>query len=212
MGFYRVMFIGHGPSGLPEDHVVNTFHFATTDGGMDLNDCMLAVRDFYTVPATSPAVANPVGAYLSPWVQRAAELRGYVMTETPPRTPTFLDITLAAPVTPSGLPEEVALCISYHGTPPPAITPRKRGRIYIGPLCTAATQNATDTDPSRPGANFVGVLVNRSEALVNAAVGWAVHSTVDDEYTFITEGYIDNAFDTQRRRGPGATARTTFGP
>jgi hypothetical protein len=43
-------------------------------------------------------------------------------------------------------------------------------------------------------------------------VPWCIRSTTPSEnFVPIVGGYIDNAFDTQRRRGPADTARLTFG-
>jgi hypothetical protein len=214
MAFIRTMFVGHGPSNLPEDRVVNVFHFATSaDYTISLPLVETAVVEFYNTVAGSPAPAKAVGSYLSPWVQRAVELRSYDLEEVKPRTPTVLPFTLPAVEPGGGLPEEVAVVCTLHGTPPPAVGPRTRGRIYIGPLAMAAMQLGAATAPARPLPAFKDVLKFALERLVNNSPGWAIRSvTPVQNFVAIDQGYIDDAFDTQRRRGPRTTSRLLFGP
>lgn len=207
----RVMFIGHGPSGLPEDRVVNTFHFlgAGSSYGVDAAIAIEAVRTFYG--GTNPN--SPVGAYLSPWVQRDYELRAYDLLTPKPRVPTIATGTLPPVISNAGLPEEVACCLSYAGGALPT-TRRKRGRIYLGPLVAAATSVATSTQPCRPTATFILDLLTAAQRLATAAgenVTWVVRTEIGTPgHAVIDRGYVDNALDTQRRRGPKTTARTLF--
>lgn len=213
MSKIRVMFVGHGPSNLPEDNVVNVFHFFRGGAYEDnVGSTYLAVAAFYGTTYGG----NSVGQYLSPWVQRDAELRCYDLEEAPPRTPTIVPLSLNAVESNSGLPEEVACCISLLGATPPALTPHRRGRLYIGPLCTTAGNIANSTVPARPSATFVSTLGLAAAALVIADVGWSVRTVTGGGglspggFTLIAGGYTDNAFDTQRRRGPRTTARTPW--
>jgi hypothetical protein len=122
------------------------------------------------------------------------------------------------------LPNEVALCLSYQAV---AISgesqARRRGRIFFGPLCnTANTLSATGE--CRPSAALVTALCGAATLLATPAataagdlVHWAVYSpttdlteTIDDAFQDVDNGWVDNSFDTQRRRGRDATARTTW--
>jgi hypothetical protein len=51
-------------------------------------------------------------------------------------------------------------------------------------------------------------------AMSTTAVGfptWVIRSTVPlENFIQVTNGHIDNAWDTQRRRGPATTARTVW--
>ena len=211
MATIRVMFVGHGPSTLPEDRVINTFHFLS--GGAYANDVTSAlakVATFYT--GLGSGQTNHISSYLSPWVQRDAELRAYDLSTAPPRVPTVNSLTLSAALAAGGVVEECALCLSYHGAPP--ISPRRRGRIYIGPLCLNSDTivAATSTNPSRPAATIVADLVTAAATLAtDTGVNWVIRSKLPSEnLVAITAGYVDNAFDTQRRRGPKTTARTQW--
>jgi len=209
----RVMFVGHGPSNLPEDEVVNVFHFQKTgDYATNVGDTLTQVEAFYTAVYSG----NTVGQFLSPWVQRTAQLRAYDLLTDPPRIPTIQTLSLPSAESNSGLPEEVAICLSYHGAVPPALTPHRRGRIYFGPLCTTAYSIANTTNPARPSTSVTQTLGLAAAALVLSGAGWAVRTKhggtgiAPGFLTLIHDGYVDNALDTQRRRGPRTTARTAW--
>jgi len=112
-----------------------------------------------------------------------------------------------------GLPDEVALCLSFHANlvsgQPPA---RRRGRIYIGPL--GANARTSGAPNNRPDSAFIGRLAAAATDLVDganaASVPWVVHSEAAGDDFFVIAGWVDNAFDTQRRRGVAATSRTTW--
>lgn len=208
MSKIRVMFIGQGPSGLAEDRVVNVFHF--TGPGTYAEDeaaARSAVAGFYSFSAGQ---TFSVGSWLSPWVSRTAELRSYDL-ELPPdeRPPTIEPLTLGVAAA-GGYVEEAAVCLSYRGSPP--YTQRRRGRLYIGPLRESAATAASSTTPARPSPDIIGDLGRAAEFLANSSgVTWCIRSSVPVEnFVPIIGGYVDNAFDTQRRRGPDATSRTEW--
>jgi hypothetical protein len=213
MAMMRVMFVGHGPSNLPEDRVVNTFHFNDSSAyGTHVEQITTALSRFYTgTPSVFTGVTNPVGAWLSPWVQRAAELRFYDLTTAPPRVPTIVPMTLPAPIAGSGLPEEVAVCLSIQTDVAP-FSARRRGRLFIGPLCNSAMFSAESTHSSRPAALFQADLAASAVGLCNAgASGWAIRSTRPTQnFVLVGRGWIDDAFDTQRRRGPKPASRLNW--
>jgi hypothetical protein len=149
------MFVGQGASGLPEDRFVNTFHFVCigTATAEQQEDACVLVRDFYNGTGSGPTVQfRALSTYISPYVSRTAELRSYDLETEKPRVPQITPLTLGTPYGSSGLPEEVAVCLSYHGPTP--ITARRRGRIYIGPLTVNAALAATDSDCTRVASNL----------------------------------------------------------
>jgi hypothetical protein len=93
---------------------------------------------------------------------------------------------------------------------------RHRGRVYIGPLqeldMTTSAQGVPLVAPS-----FRDTLIEHVERLIagTAAVAGvtpqlAIYSRMDGVARVVQHGWVDDAFDTQRRRGPRATTRTTF--
>lgn len=205
------MFIGHGPSNLPQDRIINVFHFTGTGAYADNTDaCFDAVHDFY-VGARS---TRPVAQWLSPWVQRSAEMRQYNLDEAKPRVPTILPLDLGSVPSTEGAIEEAALCITLHGGIPPALTARRRGRVYIGPLNNFGVVGGTTTVASHPQTALITDLTEAAIQLAGSpalTVQWCILSTVPAvNFVPIVSGYVDNAFDTQRRRGPDATQRTPW--
>lgn len=211
MANVRCMFVGRGPSDLAEDRVVNTFHFISTDPyATSVVDASNAVAAFYNLPYPT----NTVSGYLSPWVQRDAELRFYDLSlPKNERPPTVVPLTLNPPASGNGgLPEEVAMVLTLNGVG--IVNRRRRGRLYIGPLLDNVCINASDTEPARPSPAFITTLTGAANALRTSAPGtltWVIRSSLPVEnFVIIGGGYVDDAFDTQRRRGPDASTRTVW--
>lgn len=213
----RCQAVFQGASGLPEDRFVNTFHFTwvTGDSYLDMVAAATAkVDDFYTA---SPGTEAAIGSYLSPYVNRAFVVKGYDLSLPPgEREPFEWPSTLPA-TTATGLPEEVAICLTIRGAPP--VTPRRRGRIYIGPLSdtTNVIVPASTGGPARPkvtSSNSVTEAILESAAALAGGPGlpvWSIRSvTPTENFVLVNDGYIDNAFDTQRRRGPDPDFRNFF--
>lgn len=216
-------------SGLPEDVVVNTFHFLTASDPVDGTDAALIttrIENFYKV--AGDATVNAVQTYLSNVLATSGhEIRVYDMGLPEPRTPIR---TLAMSLTPgsAALPSEVALCVSYRRPLISGVDPaRRRGRIFVGPLSTAAA-GATSAGDVRPIAAFQNSLAFAAQDLATPTTGspaWSVYSAPAAAYTgkdgqpipanpgdldAIVTVWVDNAFDTQRRRGAAPTSRVTL--
>jgi hypothetical protein len=209
MSLIRAAVTFQGGTNLPEDRFVNTFWFNHAD----------YVSADYAANVVAPVLdnlymttyaGNTIGSYLSPFVSRAAQIRFYNMADAEPRQPQVRLFTLPASIASGSgaLPEECAICCTFHGDPP--ITPSRRGRVYIGPLSSFAFGIASTTVPTRVDANFRASAVLAFKALADANVGWVVHSPKHGTNTIVRAGYIDNAADIQRRRGPENTARTVW--
>ena len=88
--------------------------------------------------------------------------------------------------------------------------PRKRGRIYLGPL--RADTGTTVGNVIRPSTAIRTNVAGAGATLIDLSgvVRWGVLSQADEVIWQIDHGFIDDAFDTQRRRGEDPTARTEF--
>ena len=215
MSNVRVMFIGQGPSGFAEDRVVNTFHFHGP-GAFDFGDiagAINAVAEFYNSEVGVPTnQGRSLAEWLSPWVSRDAELRGYNLEDGRPRVPVIQPLTLNAAGSSTGLPEEVCLVASMTGAPP--VTRRRRGRLFFGPLVAMANHENTATTNSSPQDGLREDLAIACKRLADTTLtdlDWCIRSIHPAEnFVPIVGGHVDNAFDTQRRRGPDATIRTSW--
>lgn len=208
-----------GDSGLDEDVYTNTFHF-TTVGGADVagaEDVADAVAAFYNTTATGAtgAVSRFIGHQVSRSV--AGEIRVYDSAVDPMGPPLFTDpFTLGAAASTNALPEEVAGVLSfYHGdNSPNAIG---RGRIYLGPLETATSFIDSDGHVRLTSVFRTDVVAAatalRDQTITDANTRWAVRyksAPTTISWSPVDHGFVDNAFDTQRRRGVAATLRSTF--
>lgn len=193
------------PSGLPEDVIVNTFAFVgnagTTHQGMH-DELVGPLNTFY----------GSWASYRAADFVTSAELRTYDFADPEPREPIISALTVTGTSSGNPFPAEVACCLSYYAS---RNLPRRRGRLYLGPLTSSAMNIATD-EP-RVSTTFMNVILDAAEAFqddittstVGEAMGWAVHSRSDGVFRQITDLWMDNAFDTQRRRGVSASNRLT---
>jgi len=214
---------------LPRDAVNNTFAFHTDDGSdVVLAEARDAVVAFY---ADTQVNGSIIGHYINATVTRsvATDVWGYSL-DAHLATPT---VGLGAPIyhstfTPvtanSGFQQnEVALAMSFHadltgiaehgtgGTRPRA---RNRGRIFLGPLAGTSTEDV-GSGRMRPSSEIMTGLAQAGGVLAanhgtSTHLRWAVWSRKDQVLRTVTGGWVDNEFDTQRRRGGDSTARTTF--
>lgn len=194
-------------TGLPEDVSVNTWSFDVADtGSSSLGQIGAFLDTFYTavIPYYSPVV-----------VPANATLKMYDRAEPEPRTPIYEGTGFTTSTAPGiGLPEEVSVCMSFRGvlaSGSPAA--RRRGRIYLGPLATDVLLLTDPLERSRVDPDFIGTVLDAYEAawgeLTGAGNVHEVWSAADGVGRPVVSVWMDNEFDTQRRRGTRATARTT---
>lgn len=221
MALLKAQVVFANQNGNPDDVYVNTFHFSgPTSAAQAIADTLATFYSFD--PGGTP---QSIGSYLSPALVRgetgllAPRVKVYELASGPPHAggdPILEDtFPLPAATSPAPLPHELAVCLSYYaGTN----SPSKRGRIYIGPLGTHALGAEAGGD-ARPLADFRLALRTMGNYLMgqSAAIGapWSVFgkSTVIGSVKVmrtVTGGWIDNAFDVQRRRGSVSTSREVW--
>lgn len=222
-------------TGMPEDTCENVFHVGheTEPTALQIELCVEAVVEFYTVAAAG--AVQDVGFYLNDVLDRttdASSVLAYKTDDLSGATPfgspvDQLSFTLGAQASGAPFPEEVACVVSYNGdltnvavsqanpSPPPAtIRPaqRRRGRTFIGPLSAITGVEVSGrirpTDQFRDDTltNFKA-LADAINALLNCEFG--VWSKADADFYRAVAAYMDDAWDTQRRRGPDPTDRQT---
>lgn len=214
---------------MPEDVFINTFHFATQSANeAEAINVVNLLKDLYTLAAPGGSPANaPIGQWIGGVVKRdanACKIRVYDLAQPKPR-PVLHEGSFTMTGLSTGwtqdLPAEVALCASFWGV---ANRPRTRGRVYLGPWGNHASGAGT-SGRSIPivglrqsiAASF-GRMINVAASTANLAVfsrgvyqiDGVVQPVTSQLYTVVTDGWVDDAWDTQRRRGQDATTRTTF--
>lgn len=201
---------------IPSDGAMNVWHFWVEDTeSTNMGLALAALETFYLA----------VDTYLSSTLTGAMNVKVYDLKDPTPRVPIFEETNTLTPGTGSLIPTEVAVCLSHSGAPVAGENQaRRRGRIFLGPVHDTMCQNTG-------GSVFVNstartAIAAAADALMDAGDGatfqWVVFSpttagplpwdenTLEAASTPVEQGYIDNAFDTQRRRGPDASARTNW--
>lgn len=191
-------------SGIAEDRPQNTLHFQTAVATTPYADIQTAIATFYN------AIRGELSSLIA---QNGHRTRIYDLADPEPRAPVH-DVTwnFAGAVGTNTLPSEVALVLSFQGVRASGQSQaRRRGRIYIGPLRVSAADALT----GRPTTPMITTLTGAASALLassDAAADWSwvVRSETNNDNTFIDNGWVDNSFDTQRRRGLAPSARTNW--
>lgn len=195
-------------SGIPEDTVTNSWHFdvrvdiLSPDFIPKMVEINVALRDYYTS-------FSPFGSsLLSP---DKCRIEGYVLSDPEPRQPRydapFGNFTWGV----NAAPTEVSLCMSYQAARQSGVPQaRRRGRVYMPPMAL----NALGAD-GRPDVNVIDIINTAADTLLDASEAaadwdWIQYSPTDLQMSDIDNGWVDDEFDTQRRRGRKATTRVTF--
>lgn len=201
---------------LPADTVINTIYYKGP------GDFVLAADAEDICEAVAAAYVGLDG-YWASTLAGTGTVEAYDMGEPEPRVP-IASAPLAITPSASAMPAEVALCLSFQATPVSGgIQSRRRGRIYIGPLTTTISAVASGASDARPNSATMTDWLDFGLALSFVEIGgvslWR-HSvfsarsmtgpvTLDGATVPIDEYWVDNAFDTQRRRGARSTTRQT---
>lgn len=185
---WRVQIANHSATALPKDYFVNTLYFTSTSTPTDAE---------WTTFLTALVTAFRANAMLA---YQSYTVKAYNMADAKPR-PIIASYTSTGSDN-SPCATEVALCLSYYSG---RNLPRTRGRIFLGPI-ELAHMTGPIAFPSITSAVIAqGIAIDTAAAA--ASMTWCLHSVKDNDYLPITNLWVDNAWDTQRRRGTASTVR-----
>jgi hypothetical protein len=220
MGLIRFQHGIQDANGLSKDRYVNTFYglWIGEPSPTQLTDAATAIKAFYTARSSGAVLRTYMATNLN---GPGTTIKAYHVNLDPTHPPIYEEeysFPTAAGAA-ENYPAEVALCLSYQSSEAPGVDIRsRRGRIYIGPLTTAAGSSGGAGGATRPNVGVTNCLLDAAQALKTqmAAAGgtWSVFSPKhlalgDVSYSYsITSVSVDDAFDTQRRRGAAPTAKT----
>lgn len=198
-------------SGISEDRATNTWHFERPTIPVPVTDYdnvrdMLA--DFYVMQP--PGASNSIASHMSPTISGFAAVAAYDLEEPSPRRPVYESTFPIAGAGGTALPSEVAVCMSFQAARSSGVAQAsRRNRIYLGPWGVPANENGLVK------SSLQTIIVKAGQELAAAADAsatwnWVVYSPKKHEAYPVHDGWVDNAFDTQRRRGISATGRSTF--
>lgn len=175
-----------GDSLLPRDRMVNVLHF----------DRPVAL------PADPDGICEAIAEhYRDNWSTAAREIRCKLYEVGAAPNEPFGEFVVNEGVAPVSLgPREVALCLSFYAD---QNTPRRRGRIYLpavmgGDIGAARPASAIRTKASNFALGLAGI--------GGVDIDWGVRGL--DGFFRATIAYVDDEWDTQRRRGLRPTDRT----
>jgi len=131
------------------------------------------------------------------------QVKAYDVTRAKPNYPVYEEIYDAGLVKPALGPRELALCLSFYAG---NNIKRRRGRLYI-PAIWGVTTGTPAERPSTTNMNNVAALVPALTELGGVDVDWSVWSGVDKVARAVTNWWVDNEWDVQRKRGLRGTTR-----
>jgi hypothetical protein len=220
----RVQVVFASKSGLARDAIANTFHFhAPTLSDAVVGEIANALHTFYAVsPETG---VKPISEWLSSHIDTSVpalvkcydlgdpvlhDAEGHVTQSRPLHEGSFSLPANTQAVGP--LPNEVAITLSYWAD---RNVKRHRGRIYIGTLDRQAMTAGGDTAETRVNAACHFSIASAASVLAQTTTAsgarWGVFSTTDNLLRYpIGGGWVDDAFDTVRKRGLRPSYRRTF--
>jgi hypothetical protein len=203
MAIYRHQVIIHTADNVPANFATNTLY----SQGADLDDATAAMNIF------AEMFVDFTGLYSSFVAQNNHQIKVYDMADPEPRAPVQERLWNLGS-TPSGapLPSELAICLSFQAdTESGQAQARRRGRIYLGPVAVATLD--TGGRPTSSARTQIATAATTCLAAFEAAdppITWVVWSQVNGTASNITNGWVDNDFDVQRRRQQAVTARTVW--
>lgn len=131
-------------------------------------------------------------------------IKAYDASAKPPSYPLAVATQTGTPQN-SGIPREVALCLSYYTT---YNRPRYRGRLFLPPTWFTAVANV------RPSGAIQSAVIQFATDVLTKALpaqhNWCVWSDVEGKNMGqVTDVWCDDEWDTIRSRGLKATNRVT---
>lgn len=211
MPHYLIQHTMQSTSGLSKDRYVNTFH---VDGLLlaqsKLEEIAGHIKFFYGADST-----HAIGKYIARHAKtEPATIKIFNFAFPEPRVPVYEELYVPENSNMGGtpLPDEVCSVLSYEAAPEAGIPmSRRRGRLYLGPLENNTVQTETN-GPTRPNTAFqtaavlsFGFLAAGITAI--ADVTFVQRSESSGAMAPPVRWWMDDAWDTQRRRGAQPTSR-----
>lgn len=221
-----------------EDDVVNTFAISAPSGVTSVQYAayLLAIRNFYNVAA--PGASSALASWFSEEMSTAVGVNTHAIYDitghldgSPHGSPIYEEpSTFGNPSAATPLPAQVCVAVTLLGNAwatTPVETPdgpdaggavdrlrqRRTGKLYLGPLQTAAIQEDATTNVARVNPTLsadIRAACDKLAADIRAVLPgsvWCVWSRADEFLYTITHVQVDRRFDTQRRRAVRSSVR-----
>ena len=198
MALYRALVTIPAVSQNPDDAVTNQWHF-DCDTEADIDGPQMGLENFYE------GISSHMSALLA---DTGITTEWYRLSDPTPRRPVRIDTWTVNDWGIGTMPTEVALVLSFQAEPVSGLPQsRRRNRVYLGPISSNEF-----TGSGLVGAGFIADVQAQATGLLDfsnaqAPWTWAIFSPTDGTGADVNNGWVDNAWDTQRRRGKAATMR-----
>lgn len=148
-------------------------------------------------------LSNALDAWLPQPTGRQQTVKLYEIGLPEPNRPKAIKVLKAGQFAEGSVPREIAMCLSFYGG---QNTPRQRGRLYI-PFWALSSGSTVGVRPTQAVIDKCAELGPILANLGGANVDWIVWSRKNNSATQVTNYFVDDEWDTQRRRGLRPTAR-----
>jgi len=187
MAVFRAQIATAQDSLLPADRIMITPHFVSTSG-----------QDY---EALVEEIANAWDAYCVTGNEITVKL--YAAEDVvPPNFPLAEHTIQTGIASPSTINRDSAMCLSFYAG---VNRPRYRGRVYVP--CSLTGIAPSGARPSGTNQTKVGALAQVLADIGPPDFQWCVFSRRDMVGRAVTNWWVDNNWDTQRRRGTRPTSR-----
>jgi|SRR3954468_486110 hypothetical protein len=188
MSIWRAQIILGADGPLPKDRMILTPHFKHTGPTIDVDGlCQDLVNGISTLTGNF----------------REVRVKMYDAEAAKPVFPSA-DKQKNTGLFPAGTtPRELCLCLSYYAD---TNRPRRRGRLYLPMFMVGG---AAGLRPTTTQQTTAGGIVPVLSGLGGIDVDWVVWSRRDNAAHTVTNWYVNDEWDIQRRRGLRETARIT---
>lgn len=189
-----------GPA-LPENVVVHTFYLndtlpnewpGSTDWGKLCDDAAAAWQSSWTLTTSI----------------RPITVKVYNAQGAPPHDPLHTStLNATAALNTPNWPTQLAMCLSFKG----GQRPWQRGRMFLAPW-TCATFAGVSSIANRPSTAMQNQALSLADALAGLGgidIDWGVYSKTHDSWVSMTQAWVDDSWDIQRRRKLDPTGRVT---
>jgi hypothetical protein len=196
----------------------NTLYFSDSLLADQVIDAPVANTTITDLPLKLLAAWAELATVLSANLVVPGRLQLYDMSDPQPRVAIYDENFSPSRSTSAPLPAEVALCLSYRTTYVAGVAKaRRRGRIYLGPFINGAGTSTTSAVPTRPNLGvFTPALLDFANVLLDnttyADSNWVQYSPTTSTFGSVAEVWYDDAWDTQRARGPEPSTREVLYP
>lgn len=201
-------------SGIPADFVTNTFHFTVQYTEVDGTGPTSRFASCAEVRTALVTMYDSLRTRLGGLQIGTHEIKFVDLGDPKPRLPCAEFVWAFTALPPAAqLPAEVAIVCSFQGTLESGINPATRkNRVFMGPLATSLVDTSGGRVTAAGQAAFVTAFAALAEdsSLASDVWVWIGYSPKLSNPFVVQGGWVDNAFDTQRRRGTLATSRGSW--